>query len=62
MPNVCLPLCAFKMSGMNVMDAVYLVESMGWKAGFSGRGLVESQSVKAGTELGKGEMIVLKLN
>lgn len=50
------------LSGMNVMDAVYLVESMGWKAGFSGRGLVESQSVKAGTELGKGEMIVLKLN
>ena len=50
------------LTGMNVMDAVYLIETMGWKVGFSGRGLVESQSVKAGTALGKGEMIILKLN
>lgn len=49
------------MKGMNVTDAVYLVESMGWKAGFSGRGLVESQSVNAGTKLKKGNIIVLKL-
>ena len=49
------------MTGMNVMDAVYLLESMGWKVGFSGRGLVESQSVKAGTKLEKGGIIVLKL-
>ncbi len=49
------------LTGMNVMDAVYLLESMGWKVGFSGRGLVESQSVKAGTELEKGKVIVLKL-
>ena len=48
-------------TGMNVMDAVYLIESMGWKAGFSGRGLVESQSVKAGMKLEKGQIIVLKL-
>lgn len=48
-------------TGMNVMDAVYLIESMGWKAGFGGRGLVESQSVKAGTKLEKGKIIVLKL-
>lgn len=47
--------------GMNVMDAVYLIETMGWKAGFSGKGLVESQSVKAGTKLEKGKAIVLKL-
>ena len=50
------------LTGMNVMDAVYLIETMGWKAGFSGRGLVESQSVKAGTELEKGKIIVLKLS
>ena len=50
------------LTGMNVMDAVYLVESMGWKVEFSGRGLVESQSVKAGTELERGETIILKLN
>ena len=49
------------LKGMNVMDAVYLIESMGWKAEFSGRGLVDSQSVKAGTALEKGQTIVLKL-
>ena len=49
------------LKGMNVMDAVYLIESMGWKAEFSGRGLVESQSVKAGTALEKGQTISLKL-
>ena len=50
------------LTGMNVMDAVYLVESMGWKVQFNGRGLVESQSVKAGTKLEKGKNIILKLN
>jgi len=49
------------LTGMNVMDAVYLIESMGWKAGFSGRGLVESQNVKAGTRLEKGNIVVMKL-
>lgn len=49
------------LTGMNVMDAVYLLESMGWKVSFSGRGLVESQSVKAGTNLDKGKTITLKL-
>ena len=49
------------LTGMNVMDAVYLIESMGWKVSFSGRGLVESQSVKAGTKLEKGQTISLKL-
>ena len=46
---------------MNVMDAVYLLETMGWKVEFSGRGVVESQSVKAGTHLEKGKTVVLKL-
>ena len=49
------------LTGMNVMDAVYLIESMGWKVSFSGRGLVESQNVKAGTKLEKGKTISLKL-
>lgn len=49
------------LTGMNVMDAVYLIESMGWKVSFSGRGLVESQNVKAGTNLDKGKTITLKL-
>ena len=49
------------LTGMNVMDAVYLLETMGWKAEFRGEGLVESQSVKAGTKLEKGKTISLKL-
>lgn len=49
------------MVGMNVKDALYLIESMGWTAEFSGRGLVESQSVPAGTILEEGKTIVLKL-
>ena len=49
------------LTGMNVMDAVYLLETNGWKAEFNGKGLVESQSVKAGTKLEKGKTISLKL-
>lgn len=49
------------LTGMNVMDAVYLIETMGWKVSFTGRGVVDNQSVKAGTELEKGKTIVLKL-
>ena len=49
------------LKGMNVMDAVYLLETMGWKAEFTGNGLVESQSVKAGTNLENGKTVVLKL-
>ena len=49
------------MKGMNVTDAVFLIESMGWKAEFSGRGVVESQSVQAGTTLENGKTISLKL-
>lgn len=50
------------LTGMNVMDAVYLIESMGWKVSFTGRGVVESQNVRAGTKLEKGKTIILKLN
>lgn len=49
------------LTGMNVMDAVYLIETMGWKVSFTGRGVVDNQSVKAETELEKGKTIVLKL-
>ena len=49
------------LTGMNVMDAVFFIESMGWKAEFTGKGLVESQSVKAGTRLEHGKTIILKL-
>lgn len=47
--------------GMNITDAVYVLESMGWKVNFEGYGKVKSQSVKAGTELRKGSVINLVL-
>ena len=48
--------------GMNITDAVFLLESMGWKVKFDGYGKVKSQSVKPGTELRKGGVIHLALN
>lgn len=47
--------------GMNITDAVYVLESMGWKVKFEGYGKVKSQSVKAETELRKGSVINLVL-
>ena len=48
--------------GMNVTDAVYLLESMGWKVKFEGYGKVKSQSVKPNSELRKGSVINLVLS
>ena len=48
--------------GMNVTDAVYLLESMGWKVKFEGYGKVKSQSVKPNAELRKGSVINLVLS
>ena len=48
--------------GMNVTDAVYLLESMGWKTSFSGVGKIKSQSVKPDTKLKKGNLIKLELS
>ncbi|MBR5781398.1 MAG: transpeptidase family protein [Bacteroidales bacterium] len=50
------------LKGMNITDAVYLLESMGWKVTFSGNGKVKSQSVKAGSVLRKGNTINLVLS
>ena len=36
--------------GMNITDAVYVLESMGWKVKFEGYGIVKSQSVKPNAE------------
>ncbi len=48
--------------GMNVTDAVYLLENMGWKVNFSGYGKVKSQNPKANTKLKKGNTINLLLS
>ena len=47
--------------GMNITDAVYILESMGWKVKFEGYGKVKSQSVKPLSELKKGSVINLAL-
>ena len=49
-------------NGMNITDAVFVLESMGWKVKFDGYGKVKSQSVKSGTELRKGSVINLTLS
>ena len=47
--------------GMNVKDAVYLLENLGLKTEIKGRGLVRSQSIKAGSQIKKGQTINLQL-
>lgn len=47
--------------GMNISDAVYLIESLGGKATFSGKGTVCQQSLQPGDTLRKGRTIALKL-
>lgn len=44
------------------MDAVSLLENMGLKVDFKGIGKVKHQSIKAGSELKKGEVIKLELS
>lgn len=47
--------------GMNVTDAVYLLESMGIKTRFQGQGVVTEQSLPAGDSLKQNSVINLKL-
>ena len=47
--------------GMNITDAVYLLESMGWNIAFEGYGNVQQQSVRAGDTLQPGSLITLSL-
>jgi cell division protein FtsI (penicillin-binding protein 3) len=44
------------------MDAISLLENMGFKVNFKGIGKVKTQSVKAGSELKKGDLIKLELS
>ena len=47
--------------GMNISDAVYLLENMGWTTQFEGYGQVVKQSVPAGDSLCQGGLIALTL-
>ncbi|MFK8059581.1 MAG: penicillin-binding protein [Polaribacter sp.] len=49
-------------SGMSGMDALSLLENIGLKVKLTGVGKVESQSLKKGEKLIKGETIILKLS
>jgi len=44
------------------MDAISLLENMGFKVNFKGIGKVKSQSIKAGSDLKKGDIIKLQLS
>ena len=47
--------------GMNITDAVYLLENSGWNIAFEGFGKVVQQSVKPGDTLQPGRLITLTL-
>ena len=54
-------LCVPDVRGMNVTDAIFLLENMGWTTSFDGYGKVSRQSVKAGDTLQPGGLITLTL-
>ncbi len=55
------PLLVPDVKGMNITDAVYLLENMGWNTSFEGYGQVVKQSVPAGDSLRAGGIITLTL-
>ena len=48
------------LSGMNVMDAVALLENMGLRVKFSGEGKVSAQSIAKGTKVPRNIVVVLQ--
>lgn len=53
--------CVPNVIGMNITDAVYLLESMGISAKFSGQGIVTQQSIQPGDSIKGSSIIQLKL-
>ena len=47
---------------MALTDEVYVIEKSGYAARYSGAGKVISQSLQAGAQIKKGQVIDLKLN
>ena len=47
--------------GMGLKDAIYILESQGYKVKFTGHGKVVSQTPQAGCDLPKGETVTLQL-
>ncbi len=48
--------------GMRARDAVYLLESLGYKVMLNGRGIVREQSIEAGSAIISGQQIWLRLS
>ena len=57
LPRGVVPNC----KGMTIKDALYMLEKMGFRVSFDGRGKVISQSLNAGTPYKKGSRLHLKL-
>ena len=47
--------------GMGLKDALYLLESRGLKVKFSGKGMVRSQSIRAGEKISAGAQVTINL-
>ena len=50
------------LAGMGLKDAVYLCENLGLKVMVSGKGKVAVQSIAAGQNISKGQIISIQLN
>ena len=48
--------------GMTAQDAVFLLESLGYRVMLNGRGIVREQSITAGTRIVSGQQITLRLS
>ena len=49
-------------TGMGMKDALYLLENAGLHVQFRGRGKVKSQSLKIGSNVSRGQTIILELS
>ena len=47
--------------GMGLKDALYILESRGLKVSFSGKGMVRSQSIRAGEKISAGKHVTITL-
>jgi cell division protein FtsI (penicillin-binding protein 3) len=50
------------LSDMGLKDAVYLCENLGLKVTVKGRGKVVTQSIEAGKNITKGQVVNIQLN
>ena len=51
-----------ELKGMGLKDAVYICENMGLKLNVKGKGKVGVQSIVAGQQVVKGQLVELELN